>query len=337
MIEKNTVLILGAGASMPYGFPSGKQLISEIYHLKANIADPLIRACNNEDNTAKSFFRELVMADPPSIDTYLSQHPKYLKIGKGSIAQVISSHEKEDSLYHIIKYPKNYTKDTRWYHLLFELIHENILDGGLIPLSIITFNYDRSLEKFIYNKLKYMYDKTNEEIKLFFKYFKIIHVYGKIGTLPELKDNNDEYIRYYDNAIITEENLIKASNQISLIYDKNPINIIKKEIEKVIVNANNIYFMGFGYHQDNCDILMIDKYAPKDAVIKGTTYELTELEVHRIQKFASRIEFFEVDCKDFMRNSAMFDDEGEEIDPYNRFPEIPITDPLNGIRNKYRP
>jgi hypothetical protein len=38
MIDDNTVLILGAGASMDYGFPSGKQLIENIInHLHGNL------------------------------------------------------------------------------------------------------------------------------------------------------------------------------------------------------------------------------------------------------------------------------------------------------------
>lgn len=38
MIDNDTVLVLGAGASMDYGFPSGEQLIEDIInYLEGNI------------------------------------------------------------------------------------------------------------------------------------------------------------------------------------------------------------------------------------------------------------------------------------------------------------
>jgi len=41
MIERETVLVLGAGASMPYGFPLGRQLIKDIsgHSLPSNCED----------------------------------------------------------------------------------------------------------------------------------------------------------------------------------------------------------------------------------------------------------------------------------------------------------
>ena len=63
MIERPTVLILGAGASKPYGFPTGEKLLRDIVDIfKHRPLPPLfdsLRGCGFEDDFIKGFVNEL--------------------------------------------------------------------------------------------------------------------------------------------------------------------------------------------------------------------------------------------------------------------------------------
>ncbi len=74
MIEKQTVLILGAGASMLYGFPSGRELLYEIRGGLMGEDHDFFRGIKElgiKTDHIKDFYRELTYADPPSVDSFL--------------------------------------------------------------------------------------------------------------------------------------------------------------------------------------------------------------------------------------------------------------------------
>ena len=93
MIEDPTVLILGAGASMPFGFPSGVMLKNEIY---AILRDKRNMALNQLTNpTVVRNFMERLTYFSESIDTFL-EHEKNkdnIELGKMAIAATLLPYE----------------------------------------------------------------------------------------------------------------------------------------------------------------------------------------------------------------------------------------------------
>jgi hypothetical protein len=161
MISKKTVLILGAGASMPYGFPSGRDLKQVILrHLDPSTGSKLPATLNRLGISAwtiKDFYKNLAYSGRPSVDAFLEHRPEFLKIGKLAITLCLIPYEKEETLFF------SGTKKGHWYEYLFNKLnapfnffHEN-------RLSIITFNYDRSIEHYFFKSLKSSYGKSDEE------------------------------------------------------------------------------------------------------------------------------------------------------------------------------
>ena len=98
MITNRTVLILGAGASHPYGFPTGKELRNEIILGCAGgrtppLANSLLE-CGFIESQIIQFGNVLRLSGQVSVDRFLERRKEYLEIGKAALA--ISLVTKED-------------------------------------------------------------------------------------------------------------------------------------------------------------------------------------------------------------------------------------------------
>ena len=113
MFTKPTVFVLGAGVSVPFGFPSGDKLLQilsgkvntktdsnwqETLRLHEKVVQLLKAIPEHPNSTLDSdmvdrFVTSLKAADPPSIDTWLTHHKEYNELGKVAIATIISHFE----------------------------------------------------------------------------------------------------------------------------------------------------------------------------------------------------------------------------------------------------
>src|SRR5215831_16741894 len=102
MIKKRTVVILGAGASHPYGFPLGRKLFKAICELSRDHPKSLsemIQVTGYTMDNVREFARVLRNCGLTSVDRLLGRRQEYADIGKVLIAHQISSCEKEESAY----------------------------------------------------------------------------------------------------------------------------------------------------------------------------------------------------------------------------------------------
>ena len=209
MIKKNTVFILGAGASKPFGYPTGLELKDEIikkfsyYFKKLNEFDKHIPADLKSyyNEITPKFIEDLKRSNPDtSIDLFLSRNQKYKEIGKIAIALVIMRSEITG------KFRNNpVNPDQDWCSYLFlemakTLPGEN--DYGKLKeneIHFITFNYDRSFEYLLYDR--FIHDFTEiqdpEDSASTLIPFNIIHVYGVLSKLPWQEKNSYDYKRVY--------------------------------------------------------------------------------------------------------------------------------------------
>ena len=140
MFEKPTVFILGAGASHPYGFPLGRDLVWDIIRrieVRDNEDVRLFRDLDCTDRQMIGLASELRAADPPSIDDFLKRREDLRSLGKLAIANELMRIEGEGAL--------SAATTEQWYRLLVAKITDRAFKD--IPSSnvrIVSFNCDRS-------------------------------------------------------------------------------------------------------------------------------------------------------------------------------------------------
>ncbi len=116
MFKVETVIILGAVASMPYDFPSGKDLkfaISDALNwgvdmirngndlLKTPLIHRAMREYKFSEQAIAFFANDLNTALQPSIDSFLEIYTDYIEMGKIGIAASLIPHESPDQLINI--------------------------------------------------------------------------------------------------------------------------------------------------------------------------------------------------------------------------------------------
>lgn len=265
MIKQQTVLILGAGASINYGFPSGLQLkaeiCKEIKHKYGSYSD-LVKFTDEEH--VQDFYNNLLLSSEMSIDAFLEHNPQYLDIGRRAIAHILIGKEKHDELFDnwIDKWLDPANKDKHWYQLLFSKLNATFEEFEGNNLRIITFNYDRSLEYFLLRSMKAKYsEKDDKAILEKLHKIPILHIYGKLGSLPEY-DSEGTPVPYdlFGNVKGMDEGsrreyIYQASQNIITVHQAKELGVVMTNARLFLRWANRIYFLGFGYDQINMERL----------------------------------------------------------------------------------
>ena len=277
MITKKTVLVLGAGVSYPYGYPVGLDLYHQICdHVRGKRLDFLLKK-GFDRKYIERFVNDLETSQLKSIDLFLLNRPEYLEIGKIAIAFILLHQEYPTTINK--EYRKIDSNYPRWRNGIYSYIFRNMVDSGwekfgVNAISFITFNYDRSLEQFLFNALKATSDKDDETVAEMMKSISIIHTYGSLGPLPWQNEKSRPYSRPNfspPNTNIAIDNVINTSKNIRLIYE--PLKAIL-DIPK-FTEAKRIYFLGFSYHESNMKVLNLKSTKLFKIAEKPNTYTAT--------------------------------------------------------------
>src|SRR6266487_1140334 len=98
-----TVLVLGAGASYPYGFPTAKELkkrICEEFSNPNTAASRLLgEGASYSPEDFFNFKEAFLKSGQPSVDAFLEWRPNFLDIGKLAIAYCLIPFEDESKLF----------------------------------------------------------------------------------------------------------------------------------------------------------------------------------------------------------------------------------------------
>ena len=183
MITSPTVLVLGAGASMCFKFPSGQKLKQNILS-NYNQYDLLIGQLGYTDRNTQEFVDALRASGRTSVDAFLEHRPDLVDIGKIEIALDLMTHE---------KYTLLFEAENNWYDYLFQQMDCEFTDFPKNKITFITFNYDRTLEFYLFNALINSYGKKEAEVAEILNQIPIIHVHGKLGNLPWQDPNGRPY------------------------------------------------------------------------------------------------------------------------------------------------
>jgi hypothetical protein len=239
MITRPTVLILGAGSSVHCGYPLGGQLIANICRQHNRSEESQTGPFQPDD--IKGFVQRLSRSGYYSIDAFLANVGEQLDLGKFLIARELKRLEDLDRLF-----PPN---ESGWYQYLFnQLLVEGKPDFEKNKLSIITFNYDRSLEAYLHTAIMNRFGMSSDQASMAMSHVPIIHVHGILGNYPSVP---------YAVAKSNDETL-EASKGIRIIHEikDRPDSFCSEAFEtahKMLVEAERIFFLGFGFHRENLE------------------------------------------------------------------------------------
>lgn len=335
MIEIESVLIVGAGASCPYGFPSGERLRTEIIRLlemasvdatnKSDVAKFIER--NSEPHLLRSFLHDFKLSPRNSIDIFIEGRPEFSEIGKLAIASILCAYEREGELC-----GNNKIRDEDWLNPLFNdyLVPTGRRDDfAKNKLKVITFNYDRSIEHRFTNDIHRTFGGTIEDARQLASQVEVIHVHGQLGNYF---DSEDAPTIAFDSKT-DERKLLQASESISYFFEPGD-KVRLEKIRATIASAIRIGFIGFSYDSVNLNRLIfpkdeepLSKSDPwmaeqrrnrinherrwKADKISGTTFGLPAGRKARAKSYigeisSSEILFEDCKCRQFIENSTIF-------------------------------
>jgi hypothetical protein len=278
MLFRPTVFVVGAGASIPFGFPSGLSLLREA---KALRPDDITKKTNRILNPQQVEELSSVLRDcqEESIDAMLEQQEPILQAaGKRIIAQSILRAEFSSR-------GGNARDGGDWFQYLFSRMAEGVsaLDAFISKndVTFITYNYDRLIEYKLMAGLRAKF-KANDDLWPTIT-DKIIHLHGSLGTLFKSTDyvpfgaiHRTRPSAVLDAAI--NEYLVVCERTIKIVHEPKPDGESFDKARAALRRAHAVFFLGFGFGRTNVDRLDF-QCIKKDAAICYTRKGMTEQEL----------------------------------------------------------
>ncbi len=252
MATKDTVLIIGAGASKPYGFPTASELgpmitgevpetfrhlrYNDVFHGRVGSWQKFLEACfvpTNDTRHPADFLRlqkQFKESEFYSIDRFSFRHPPYEGMARHYIALILLLCERQSEL------------KGGWYKAFWNDVLNPAVENKETSLEIVTFNYDRSLEEYIRRVAKAAYpERINDVLGT----LKINHVYGSLGPLVR----GETFVEYGG-----PENFETSASYIKLIPPRAEPN---NDLGSLIASKKKAVFLGFGFDELNLKVLGI--------------------------------------------------------------------------------
>jgi hypothetical protein len=282
MLANKTVLILGAGASVESGLPIGSVLLATVRNLchevRSNPNQRQFASYLSPDLADQAAVLETCIDESPmqSIDLLLQYRHDLMGVGKLAIAYCLLPWESHGNL------AKADRRNTDWYPYLFEAMRTEGLDDFFSnPITIVTFNYDRSIDAFFRRSLCSIYNKQVDEIERQMPGFRIIHLHGQLGSLQENPYGCCANGKFKQTAVPIAANSIKIIHEVG-----DPDNDSDFLAARAAINAAEaIIILGFGFNKENVGRLQINK---SHAQIWSSGYGLTESEKTSYNRLVGR-------------------------------------------------
>ncbi len=247
MLKRKTCLLLGAGASKHLGFPLGAELrtkiVFELLGQKNKPKDELPEDFRRGEEDLNAFYDRLSFGNWTSPDAFLERHTEFMKTGKFLICQQLARCENYWGM----------TQKGGWYDLLVSAIHvDRPEDLENNELSIVTFNYDRSIDFRLHKYVENQFEVPSADAwHILRKAIPIVHVHGTLGEYPkwDYGDTSSIWERGQDIKIISEvEGNTPEFQQATQLLN---------EAERVVV-------LGFGFAEANVNRLKFFRECDED-------------------------------------------------------------------------
>lgn len=254
MIANKTTLIVGSGASVALEYPTGAQLREWI--IGGNWISHDLSEGTKRMQQQLSWRLRLSLI--PSIDAFLAEDANVdlRDWGIVCIAGALLPCEARKK-----EHPPE------WLRLVFNAIRGKKSAERAHRLKIVTFNYDLSIEYFLFHAFRgaFKLDMSQAKAQLD-ESVEIIHVYGQLGQISELGGDREYGSEDY------ERDITKASKGLKII-GRAPDDEMFKRAHEVIREAEFLAILGFGYDETNVANLKLVELA-KDKHLFSTGWEM---------------------------------------------------------------
>ena len=321
------VFIIGAGCSVPYGFPTGAMLMQHLkdfdykdraeytaqhlldkhylfdlypehlritfdeYKEKARQIDGYDRRLNSEKLTINRIVSSTVKDFAKSIrHSMMVSTDEFLKNRLGQKQNEQVDFGKRLIAYEIlVAEQKSRLGNIDWIqHLLSRIDQQPNWEEILKQTVFLTFNYDRVLEYCIFLYLTSDKQYADADAHAFIKEMQIHHVNGFIGPLEEIPFGAVENGKYHEIA-----------GRMATVWEKrlNRDESEKEKYQEFLKKAQRVYFLGFSYIPDNLESIGIYRGAEiiRDAKVYATAMGLSSQNRLRISSY--------LDLKDFEKRN----------------------------------
>lgn len=282
MFKSKTVFIVGAGASCEAGLPSGEALKTEIANrLDIRFGDygntlksgdigiiEALREASRLEGTGGDINRylpdcwrisEVVPTASISIDNFIDAHRGNKSIelcGKLGIVKSILDAERVSKLAGTADDPERFSLKGlagSWYLSLLQMLTEGVARDDINSLSnnvsIITFNYDRCIERFLVQGVADYYAVEVQVAQDVVKSIPIHHPYGSLGPLPWQSQHG------YTQFGSKRADLLNVASKIKTFTEGMDDDEELVAMQSLIADADTIVFLGFAFHPLNMELL----------------------------------------------------------------------------------
>lgn len=315
MLSKETVFILGAGASYELGLPLGEELKVQIAklldirfadghnqsHGDYQIAHALRSLAQEQTETSyndllrKCWLLRDALPGAISIDNLIDAHrndPDIAEIGKLGISKAILLAEQKSKLYRkptdrdeLVFSQLSGTYLIPLFQLLTEGVAKEQAEEIFSNVAFVIFNYDRTIEQYFPLALERYYGFSKQEAEEIFSHAKIVHPYGRVGVFGRGKSLASAAFGADDC------NLRSIAQGIRTFSEGVADEQAEDEITSVIRTAEQVVFLGFAFHPLNMAILSTEMMDPDQEIglsaIFGTTMGLSDAAVRSVTQSIS--------------------------------------------------
>lgn len=270
MINTPTVLILGAGASA--GFPTGWDLLTQARSQDPRGLAEMIKPV--DASAAPALHLAITNTGDKSLDAMLEHRQELVQAGKALMARALLFREEA---------VRNTTRDQRgaWYRELWAALDvRSFEDFRHNQLTIVTYNYDRSLEYFLIAALRAKFLKPPVECGEALAGIGPIHLHGQLGFLPELAPRSPSPVPYgCAGEGVTNANVDIAAQGIKIIHQARPTDDGFVRAKVALASAKKVVFLGFGFAPTNVERLALNTCLDPNVPIYACTMGYTTQQV----------------------------------------------------------
>ena len=320
MVSRPTILVLGAGASQPYGYPLGCELKNQIWRTLRSDSDPayrdeprervcqLLRSSGFRSGELAVFSEKLERTPRSTIDEFLECRGEFNRLGKAAITLQLLTHQARRATAKGVQ-----GEAGLWYHLLYQRLGTSLDDISGNKLTVVTFNYDRSLDDFLVNGLINDFDADRTQCERALYDLGPIHLHGVIPSGVTLDT-------------IRAEDLGECADSLHVVGDREvDMDPNFTRARERIVKSEQICFLGFGYDKRNVERLRIydvwpegskgqlyDHPPPPEKSVTGTTYGMNAYQIKRLPSLfdvstSFREELTQLQTHDFLQRVDLLD------------------------------
>jgi hypothetical protein len=269
VIQCPTAFILGAGTSVPYGFPAGEDLLRDARSFDFNnlTTRPNTRSVPN----VKELHATLQRTHDGSLDALLELRPDIAAAGKRVIASVLLEVESNSR----VPQPKD-----DWLTPFFGELTSGtrcLEDFTKNPITLVTYNYDRLLEYRLSRALVAHYGRSEADCIATLKMIPIIHLHGDLGALPGFAQT--DLVPFgpspADRAAFAEF-VDVAADRIVIVHEAKDEGRTFAAARHALQSSKQVVMLGFGYGASNVSRLEIKRWPKR---VYGTVFGMTDSQI----------------------------------------------------------